>query len=238
MPANKIAADVAVLAEDVAEVAQTEAVEVVTVVKNNPFLLAGVALVAATAGGFAGYKWAERKLTLKFDEALEQEIQATRNILGKDVVAEEIDEVKFEENPQLDELEKKIVRSVRNYQQTPVRHDKLKVVEKTIEVELDEDDQGGEDPRSDAPYRISFNDYHSQDDPNWTQLALTYYAKDDTLADEDDEVSSEVGATIGVDALDHMRRTGIETMFVRNPKTQLDFEVARYERSYLETTQG
>ncbi len=233
MATSKIAADAAVLAEDVVEVAQTEAVEVITVVKNNPFLLAGVALVAASAGGFAGSKWAERKLTTKFDEALEQEIQATRNILGKDVVAEEWDEPSKEViDESLDVLDKKIVRSIRNYQQAPIR-----VTEKTVTVEVDEDDLGGEEPK-DGPYRISFNDYHSQDDPNYTQLALTYYALDDTLADENDEVILEIEATIGVAALNHMRDSGLETMFVRNPTSMLDFEVARYERSYRETMGG
>ncbi len=234
------------MSEIVADVAE-EAAEAVAVVQNNPVLLVGVALVAASAGGFVGYKYAIKKLTPVFEERLAEELEASKEFLktAEDAADDLFEKAKAEamalgdslvegaeefDNP-IEEVQK----IVRNYNR-PVVKESTSVVE--ILMPDPADDEGGQPPVSDAPYLISFNDYHSQHDANWTQVALTYYANDETLADENDQVINEVEATIGVDNLAFIHKTRKETVFVRNPKTMMDFEVAWYARSYAETMSG
>lgn len=257
MATSKIAADAVVLADDVAD----EVVEVAVAAKNNPILLAGVALVAASVGGFIGYKYAVKKLTPVYEQRLAEELEASKRFLKtaefatpESAVEELLEKAKadavkigdrlVEDMSEFDEPVEEIKRIVRNYNKPVAEETTEAVVVQNVfaknEVkETDPDDEGGDDIREDGPYRVSFNDFHGGDQaPGWTQLALTYYALDDTLADEDGQVIESVEATIGVDILDFIRTSKKETVFVRNPKSQIDFEVAYYMRKYSETVGG
>lgn len=239
MTAKQIATDAVVLADDVAE----EVVEVAVAAKNNPILLAGVALVAASAGGFVGYKYAVRKLTPVYEQRLAEELEASKKFLKtaefatpESAVEELIDP---EEMAEFDEPVEQVKKIVRNYNAPVVREEITHNVFVHGEKGNDPDDEGGDDLREDGPYKVSFNDFHSgAQQVGWTQLALTYYALDDTLADENDQPIDSIEATIGVDILDFIRKTRKETTFVRNPKSQIDFEVAYYDKSYKKTVLG
>lgn len=62
-----------------AEAVVPEVFETVEVVRNNPFILAGVAIAAASIGSFIGYRVAERRLSTKFDKLMEEEIEKTKD---------------------------------------------------------------------------------------------------------------------------------------------------------------
>lgn len=64
---------------DVAEAVVPEVVETAQIVKNNPVLLAGVAIVSLAAGAAGGYLVAKRILTTKYDAMLEEEIAQAKD---------------------------------------------------------------------------------------------------------------------------------------------------------------
>lgn len=232
MTTNKIAADAVVLAEDVAEEFTEQAAEVVTIVKNNPILLAGVAFTALGIGGFAGYKFAERKLTTKYDKMLDKEIAETEAFFtGRNSARFPTEKPADELDEELEEVEKAIVRNIRQYNRAPSRPDTvLQVPEIIEEVVIQESD-------SEDPVLISFEDYNNSG-PEAQQLTITYYAEDDILADEADNVIENVEATVGIDNLDFIRHSDKLTFYIRNRGSALEFEVDKVQRSYSETVHG
>jgi hypothetical protein len=102
-------------------------------------------------------------------------------------------------------------------------------------------DQETEEAQRDPliPYVISEDEF-MQNDPNHDQTQLTYFQGDDILADVKDEVISDVNGTVGEDNLTKFGH-GTEspnTVFIRNEKLDLDFEVERSFSSYAEEVQG
>lgn len=87
-------------------------------------------------------------------------------------------------------------------------------------------------PREPGPYVITDDEYNDGE-VGYTQVTLTYYAGDDTLSDENDSPIFEVDQTIG-DALSRFgENSGDEnTVFVRNTRIELDFEVVRSPGKY------
>jgi hypothetical protein len=120
------------------------------------------------------------------------------------------------------------------------------VVEETVNVFDTADgvvvwDQASEEAQRDPliPYVISEDEF-MQNDPNHDQTQLTYFQGDDILADVKDEVISDVNGTVGEDNLTKFGH-GTEspnTVFIRNEKLDLDFEVERSFSSYAEEVQG
>lgn len=84
------------------------------------------------------------------------------------------------------------------------------------------------------PYVISvtqFVDEHEEYD----KISLTYLAGDDTLIDDSEEIM-EIGGTIGRRTIPYFRNqvaeTDMMTIYVRNDRSQADFEIAWSDASY------
>ena len=86
----------------------------------------------------------------------------------------------------------------------------------------------------DKPYIISPDEFGNSD--NYTQISLTYYAKDRVLADDEDEIVEEVDDTVGDDFADHFGDYEDDSVFVRNDRLRCDFEILKDNRSYREVT--
>lgn len=93
------------------------------------------------------------------------------------------------------------------------------------------------------PHVIHQDEYHTTEDgrvrPGWTQMAYTYYAHDDVLTDEENQVIPNAEEVIGVYNL----RFGVgsddpDVVFIRNPERMLEMEVCRVDRSYEEHVLG
>lgn len=91
----------------------------------------------------------------------------------------------------------------------------------------------------DRPYVISYDEF-MQNDSGYTQVSFTYYETDDTLTNEEDEAVENVDATVGTDNLTRFGHGSNDPniVYVRNEKTELDFEVTRSMGSYAEEVQG
>ena len=93
--------------------------------------------------------------------------------------------------------------------------------------------EGGE------PFLISEQEfsYNGPGALGYQKEQLTYYAKDDTLADEDDTVV-DVKSICGYDILDQLDGDTTKVIFVRNPDLEIDYEIEWEDKSYAEYVLG
>lgn len=91
-----------------------------------------------------------------------------------------------------------------------------------------------DEPMPDKPYIISTDDFGNSD--NYTQISLTYYAKDGVLADDEDEIVEDIDDTVGEDFADHFGDYEDDSVFVRNDRLRCDYEICRDNRSFREVT--
>lgn len=97
----------------------------------------------------------------------------------------------------------------------------------------EEGDMGDEDevPYVNGPYVISPDDFNNNP-PGFNAQALDYFA-DDVLADGWG-VILDIDETIGEDAVNHFGEYVDDIVYVRNERTELDYEVTRDPRTYEE----
>lgn len=212
---------------EVAETVVPEVVETITTVKNNPVLLAGVALVAASAGAGLGYFVAMKRLEPKYKAIADEEIEQAKkyySILHKDgkfSTPKEAAEQLGTPSPEKVEADK----ALESYSQesTEIVEDDDEVRITTKKVEVDEDDNEIEEVKevtsnifvNGKPMNEDF-DYYTElqnrtddapyviteeeffeNESNFSQTSLTYYEGDDVLADEEDKVINEADDLVG-----------------------------------------
>lgn len=97
----------------------------------------------------------------------------------------------------------------------------------------DEDDDEDEDdvPFIDGPYVITPEDFNSSP-PGYNAQPLNYFA-DGVLAD-DWGVKIDIEEIIGEDAINHFGEYVDDIVYVRNDRTEIDYEVTRDPRTYGE----
>lgn len=86
------------------------------------------------------------------------------------------------------------------------------------------------------PYFISEDEFMN-DCETYEKLSLTYYEGDDTLADDRDELVTDIFNTIG-DTLGDFGSSVEDILYVRNDRTSCDFEITRSDKSYSEFVLG
>ena len=79
-----------------------------------------------------------------------------------------------------------------------------------------------EEAETKDPYVISSDEFGFFDD--YEEITLTYYA-DDILADDQDRIIEDKESIIGRDALSRLTNTDDETVYVRNEKLKVDYEI-------------
>lgn len=81
------------------------------------------------------------------------------------------------------------------------------------------------------PYVIPPEEFGIYDD--YDTISLTYYS-DGAVADDDDEImeKDDVDAAIGLDALNHFGEFDDDSVFVRNDKRKVDYEILLDNRAY------
>jgi len=93
--------------------------------------------------------------------------------------------------------------------------------------------------RDSEPYVISFEDYNNTRD-EYDKITLLYFAQDDTLTGEDEELDPSLEDHVGVDALDSfgIKSEDPDMVYIRNDDLGIDFEIIRLEKSYREAVLG
>lgn len=86
-----------------------------------------------------------------------------------------------------------------------------------------------------APYMIEESNF-SEENTCYDKLTVFYYKQDETLSDESEEMIQDVRGTIGEEALSTLEENEYEgdvaTVYVRNEKLGIDYEVIALDKSY------
>lgn len=79
------------------------------------------------------------------------------------------------------------------------------------------------------PYVIPPEDFGENDD--YDKISLTYYS-DHIVTDENDEILEDVEGAIGFESLNHFGEYEDDSVFVRNERLKVDYEILLDQRSY------
>lgn len=91
-----------------------------------------------------------------------------------------------------------------------------------------ENEKKGEPVTMDKPYIIAPEEFGEND---YETISLTYYA-DRVLADEMDEVIDNVDDIVGSESLEHFGEYEDDSVFVRNDRLEVDYEILLDMRNY------
>lgn len=79
------------------------------------------------------------------------------------------------------------------------------------------------------PYVISPDEFGEYSD--YSQISLTYYS-DNVLADENNERVEDVDRAVGIDFSDHFGEYEDDSVFIRNERLKVDYEILLDQRKY------
>ena len=80
-----------------------------------------------------------------------------------------------------------------------------------------------------VPYVITPDEFGEFDD--YDRISFTYYA-DHVLADENDEEVEDIEGSVGVDSLSHFGEYEDDSVYVRNDRLKVDYEILLDRRKY------
>lgn len=86
------------------------------------------------------------------------------------------------------------------------------------------------------PYVIDENEF-AYDADGYERCTVTYYAGDHTLCDTDESIMG-IEATIGYDAIEAFADGAVRTVYVRNNRLGIDYEIEWSDQSYTEYILG
>ena len=202
-----------------------------------------VGLISAGVGGVVGYKLAERRLTLAFEERISKETAGMRVFYSQ-------------AKQPFDSPEEALAAMVEEAKQPVSAETPEKVAyHKIVQTEYPTETPPGDssplvnfspppvDPHVqsifDKPVVIEQDEFHAQES-GYGQGTLTYYEEDGALADEADQLIESINDVVGQE---NMYKFGYmssdpNVVHVRNPRLQLEWEVIRNPGSYAREVQG
>ncbi len=249
-------------AESKVEEIVPEVVQTIEVVRNNPYILAGVAVIGLATGGFVGYRIASRKMTTKYEAIIADEVKQAKEHYAKVYKKDQFESpaaavellIPVEEQKSL--LVKDAEAAQRRYSGRRLDEEigqdieEIEDEERDIDVRVSitknvfenrqrvEDDgwdqQAEEASRSeDFPYIIHVDEF-TNDTAQYEQVSVTYYEGDETLADEQDKIIDDMDGAIGGKQLLRWGHGSGDNnvVYIRNNKRGLDFEILRSEGKY------
>lgn len=196
-----------------------------------------IGFVAFTAGAMLGSAITWYYAKKKYEQIAREEIESVKevftknsNIRKEDVFEPENSILKkaemAREKPNVAEYAKKLSKEgYTNYSNSDI------LTEDGEEVSDDPGQEPGKyfgDPDAE-PYVIPPEQFAELDD--YDQISLTYYA-DHILADDNDQLLEDVEGTVGFESLTHFGEYEDESVYVRNDRLKVDYEILRDERKY------
>lgn len=115
---------------------------------------------------------------------------------------------------------------------------------KDADVEVHSEDENFEvtvatesDPNPNKPYVIDVVDFMNNGD--YDNITMTYWTQEDILVDEREEIIHEVDSLIGRNNLNFFdEHPNEDTVYIRNNKEEVDFEIIKDTRSYAQVVLG
>lgn len=196
--------------------------------------IAGVVIFVAGAaiGSVATWHYVKKK----YEQITREEIESVKNVFAKNAgnssdIVTDISEsqekaVMAREKPSIADYTKKLSSSgYTNYSNSTMIDD---------DQEEKSDDPGPEPGKyfgdSEAtPYVIPPEQFGEEDD--YDCVSLTYYA-DHILADDNDQLLEDVEDTVGFESLTHFGEYEDDSVYVRNDRLKIDYEILRDEQKY------
>lgn len=249
--------------EQALDILENQVDRVVTVTKNNPFLIAGALIVGLGVGGFVAYKVASKRAELKYEKILSEEIAAAKAYHKRFAKVEEFESPESAVEALVPE---NVAEAIQSYQgkdkavpyNTPEKivdpRPPVKVVVEEAVIQqnvftnanpLDWDEEqyrleiADREVNPDQPYVISFEEFQENTDTN-DQATLVYYEGDDMLCDEREQPIDNTEYVVGDDNLTRFGHGSkdVNVVYVRNEKMGSDFEIVRNKGSYHKEVLG
>jgi len=213
------------------------------------------ALIAGLlVGGVSGYFVANRVVATKFERIAQEEIESVKEHYHRQAMLKKegvySDPANLVENPVTEKPEpgdtpyNEIVTDLgydgteEDVKEDPeVEEDDKKVVVNNV-FKAPRPTIGERNP--DEPYVISLEEFMNNEEYGFDQVTVTYFAGDDTLIDEREEIIPDVIRTVGVENLTRFGELSEDKtiVYVRNERLRTDFEVIRDEGKYSVTVLG
>lgn len=203
--------------------------------KQHAAQLIALGVVAAAVGGVVAFHFGRKRMKSKYEAISKKEIEEAKEFyrtLHKKDEYDSPDKVVEDRHPELTVV-RDAADAIRRYQgESPT-------LSMTDELEdVDDDDleiRAGEE----TPYIITQDEF-LRADPGFEQQVLTYYVGDDTLADQSDNVIDLPDDVVGPDTLNRFGQgsSDARTVYVRNNKMNLDFEVVKSDGKYSHEVLG
>ena len=140
---------------------------------------------------------------------------------------------KKEESAKKSEPEKEAIKEVTKEKPNIAEYAKMLSKEGYTDYSVSEKrEEKGETPK---PYVISPDQFREFDD--YDVISLTYYA-DHILADDNDEIVEDVEDVVGFESLGHFGEYEDDSVYVRNERLKVDYEILLDQRRYTEVIQS
>lgn len=192
-------------------------------------------------GGIIGYSLANKKLQKEYDEKMNaeyEEINALKKKLRHQVNEDLSEDYRGSNDDDVEEEPKR--RKGRNKKDKEYHKYSERHREKHPEAyEHPREDDTGESVTNqdiddrEGPVIMTLEEVNDLPHQTWyTEITCTYFEKDDTFADDHDEVMEDIEAAVGEEAIRIMRETDQEELYVVNEKTYTIYEIIRDLDSY------
>jgi hypothetical protein len=202
---------------------QIEAVEKVVEVafRTSPRVLTAVSLISLAVGASVGAVLANKRLKRKYEDIANREVaQAREHYENLSLRGAETGEVRGILNgsgtTRVVVAPPEVVSAMRAYQGDPTNPE---LAETDVGYMMDRD--------TSKPHFISEDEFNAAE-LDYQQPTLTYFVLDETLTDDRDEIIVDVAETVSTEVLLMFHADPeLNTIHVRNPHRQLDFEIVR-----------
>lgn len=215
--------------------------------KTLVLISSGAGLGGFAIGAVVGYKIAERNLALRFEERLLKETADMQVFYQQTTVAKK--PFKTPEEAAANLIKPGTVLHEVTLTDAPdapgrVEYHKIaKTYSAEPEVTDPEDEQALQIMFPEAPKvtnlfenkpHVIAQEVFIENDSGWSQSTLTWYVKDNVLADERDQHIEDVDGIVGKDNLKLFGQDSSDpnVVHIRNPRIESEYEVVRHESSY------
>lgn len=192
---------------------------------NNKLLNLTIFVVGIAVGGFASMKYFEKK----YGQIAEEEISSVRSVLSRKYGNAEESSERSEET---------IVMAPESSMVKPDLNTYANMVRKINYSQFSTEGKQAlqvEEPEMCATHRIHPDEFGEED--GYDTCTLMYYA-DKVLCDDFDELVENPDWTIGVENLEYFGEFEAGTVFVRNDRLKMDYEICLDLRNYADVTGG
>jgi hypothetical protein len=198
-----------------------------------------ISVAAFVAGAAAGTVVTWKVLDTKYKRLAQEEIESVKESF-RNAAQQEPEETEYPDEMIVDGDQMTI--DMENVEQMDIREYAAKILGEgyTNYTRISSPDEDAEeDPVTpeevmramSKPYVISPDEFDTIDD--YGSETLTYYA-DGVLTDDMDNVIEDVDAMIGRDSLNHFGEYEDDSVYVRNDKHQIDYEILKDQRKYTD----